>query len=192
MDPRISFQAWKLILRVWLLNVIFVPLIFTIALLGLGSGATETANYSQIYYPFFLPWSELGFFFIEYAIQPALNEEFLFRFPIIALIWIANSLGYHPKKSSFSWVLIVILAVVLNALWAYGHISYPAFMDDQPIVYKYYFIFPPVFFAGLSWLWLTFKIRPSWPWPSIVAHTLANTSIYVFIKIAVMLGYKFF
>ncbi|OGM99800.1 MAG: hypothetical protein A3B91_02110 [Candidatus Yanofskybacteria bacterium RIFCSPHIGHO2_02_FULL_41_29] len=194
MDPPNNQQAWKLILWVWLVNMVTTPVIFYLSFRLLSGKPQDLQTYSSFLWGFLVPWNQFGFFFTNFAIDPALYEEFLFRFPIIIAISVLSWLGYSLKNSNLSRILTVGIAIGLNVWWASGHIPILAGFEQNGthIVKYYYFLFPPVFFSGLTWIWLTLKIQPAWPWPSIVAHILANTSIYVALKVAELIGVKIF
>lgn len=101
--------------------------------------------------------------FYTISLINAVAEEILYRYSVLYLI------KKSPKLQS--WPIATCLFVLSNTLWTSTHIN----------------IIWPVFIAGLSWSWLTFKTRSIWP--SIVCHTLADFGLYLMVQF--LIYYKF-
>ena len=167
-------EKWGLILKVWVLNILLVPIILLI-----GSFFSETNHYALIRYAarnypiYFVDLDRFNIFF-WYTLDAALEEEIRFRFPGWIVLFVLTKLKFEIKNYNFAWISVWFTVVVFSILWALGHPSSIA-------VYS-------ILFAGLTWGWLVVKTGNIWP--AIVAHILANTSIYFLIKILLAIGYK--
>ena len=167
-DSELSLpRKWRLIFWVWCLNCMSAAIIVLFVYYINGPEYIHSA--AEIYKKtppssqYFLPIKNFFSFFEYLVFNPALVEEIKYRWPGYLLIYIFSRL---KMAISYTWKNIIFWTVMIlgNYIWAGDHL-----------------IFVPVFLAGLTWGWLVFKTRQIWP--AVIAHGLANLSIYTFIKI---------
>jgi|SRR3989344_3608278 len=174
-DPLVDPCYWKKITIALLVNAITVPL--AVALLFqfgfIDKPFSKTLSvFQENYYPFFWPWEKILNFVTEYAIRPALLEEFVYRGPVRFLLCF---LPFFKKAwgNKLFLLFVWVSGIALNLHWAI----------QIHTVHKFMWI--PVGIAGIAWLWLVIRTKSFWP--SVFCHIMANLSIYFAIK-----GYQLF
>lgn len=168
-DYTVTFstkEKWCLIGKVWLVNAAIIPL------LALVWFFISNTNFSLSDHPsgFILPLNKFYNFFIFSVFESPLLEEATYR------IWI--------------WLTVVILAKICingkngTSILAWAVIIMPTLMWATESGQHHVSIMAPVFFAGLTWGWLVAKTKSLWP--AVVAHGLANCTLYFAIKLALL------
>ena len=187
-EPPNFKNKCKFILYIEILDILIVPILFAILglMIGVDSVIYELKSYAEIRPDYFLPTNDFFVFLGSSALKPAFVEEIQFRllpYVLMAmLIFLFTKYGIYKNGGSkllqkIAYVIIWIPFLIGTYYWI--------------LIHSYHFspILIPVFFAGLTWSWLIIRTG-SW-WPALVAHILANTTIYFFVKILFLLGYKF-
>jgi len=186
-------QKWKLVFKISVLNILGTPIIFLIfgLIVGFDDILKDLKNYTRHRLDFFLPINQFLTFFRSSALVPAGLEEVEYRLlPWLFLILVEPVIQiwkskYKTRSNFFIIRLLIELSCLLiiwvpfiigNYFWTLTHSS------------KFNLILPIVFFTGLTWSWLIIKTK-DWQL-AVVAHILANISIYFFIKIFLLFGYK--
>ncbi|OGN05318.1 MAG: hypothetical protein A3B99_03225 [Candidatus Yanofskybacteria bacterium RIFCSPHIGHO2_02_FULL_44_12b] len=170
-------EKWRLIFKIWVINTLCGPLLFIFGFLFLDGNFKHLQEYAKTHYHYFLPLNRFFEAFNRVSISDPLQEEFYFRWPIWIIAVLIYKVGRKIEYCNLQFFLTWIPAIVLNTIWVSSHLTSGK---------SYYFIFPALFFTGLTWTWLTIKTRQ--PWPSIVAHGLANTTIYILAQLLKIIG----
>ena len=118
-----------------------------------------------------LSFANFWIFFKQHCIEFPIVEEMTYRLPVSLMItWkFRLPVGNKDMTKYALWLALII------PTWFFASTHDP-------------FQFP-VLISGLTFGWLIIKTKPSWPWPAVICHSLANLSIYVVVKILQMAGY---
>lgn len=173
-------NKWMLILKVSLFNSIATLLIiFSYGMfVGFDVLIAELATYEKIYSNY-IGSSVSLMTFINITCYTVGGEEVQYRL----LPWLFMIFAHHLyKKCKIDedkiglYILIWLPFLVSNYYWTtIHHINFNA-----PLV--------GIFVAGLTWSWLIIKTR-DWT-SSVIAHFMANTTIFLFVRILIYFGYK--
>ena len=169
-------EKWLLILKVLLFNAFAsLAILGILAILDKFDGIWQYTKVYNVYNltAYFNSFSATNFlaFFRRNCVIVPIREEMFYRLPVFLLVswrvkWLVGS-------RDFTTAVLWLSLIIPTWFWSLTHIPFQL----------------PIFIAGLGYGWLIIRIKPSWPWPAIVCHSLSNLSIYVFVKILQILEY---
>ena len=151
-------QKWKLVLKLTLLYGLLAPLI---PLILTASDHLNIGFYKWRAGSFFYPWAQFWSFFEINALNGPILQETLYRGPV----WLLAVSGLVIKQKRINFLFVCTVILIPNFFWASTHFA----------------LSWAVFLAGLGWGWLVYKTKSLWP--AIVCRSLANTLIYLAIKL---------
>src|SRR3989344_6014708 len=163
----------------WIFKGLFFNAIVLLSLTGLLAPIGKlpeieqfnTSGLSSTVYFNSLSFANFWLFFQQNLTSVPIAEEVFWRFPVFVLV--KSNFREFFRNQKLANLILWLSLVIPNFFWALTH---------DPII-------TPVFITGLVYGWLIIKTKPSWPWPSVVCHSLSNLSLYLLVKVLQVFGY---
>jgi len=159
-------QKWQLIVKVVFFDYALATVAFLLTLFVMDIDiVTAIDGFKAKNIAFFKPFNISS---VEwFSFQVPLFEEFKYRIYLYAgILYLRERVGaINQRYKDPINVLLWILLIIPTAYWAWT-IHYLGF---------------PVFMVGLTWGWLIIKTKRIWP--ALIAHSIANLTLYILVKI---------